>query len=61
MANHNSSLLELLCKAGADHDLDFLREAVETLAQSLIELEASQVMGAEPYARRAERTNYRHG
>ena len=61
MANHNIALLELLRKAGVENDIDFLREAVETLAQSLIELEASQAIGAEPYERRTERATYRNG
>ena len=42
MATNNIPLLELLHKAGADKDMDFLREAVQVLSQAIIELEASE-------------------
>jgi transposase-like protein len=41
------SLLDLLRKAGMDGDVDFLRESVEVLAQAVIELEASERVGAD--------------
>ena len=55
------SLLELLRKAGVDGDVDFLRESVEVLAQAVVELEATQKIGAEKYERTPERTTYRNG
>jgi len=55
------SLLDLLRKAGMDGDMDFLRESVEVLAQAVIELEASERIGAEKHERTPERTTHRYG
>lgn len=46
------------------HDLlegDFLREAVQLLMQQLIELEASEQIGAGRYERSPDRVNHRNG
>lgn len=53
------SLLDLLRKAGMDGDVDFLRESVEVLAQAVIELEASERIGAEKHERTTHRNGYR--
>src|SRR5438552_13185414 len=55
------ALLELLCKAELDEDVDFLREGVRVMAQQLMELEVAQHVGAEKYERAAtgERNGYR--
>ena len=41
------ALLELLRKAGADGDVDLLREGVRVLLQGLMEAEVSERVGAE--------------
>lgn len=61
VAINRVSLLELLRKAGVDGDVDFLREGVEALAQAVIELEASERVGAERHERTSERSTYRNG
>ena len=53
------ALGELLDKTGAN--LDFLREAVQLLAQELMELEVSRKIGAQRHERTAERVTYRNG
>ena len=55
------ALLDLLRNADPEHRIDFFREAVERLAQSIIEAELTQVIGAERYQRCADRTNLRNG
>lgn len=55
------ALLELLRKHGLDDDSDFLREGVRVLAQSLMELEVSQHVGAERHERTEERSGQRNG
>lgn len=55
------ALLDLLRKADPEQRLTFFREAVERLAQSIIEAEVSQVVGAAPYERTSDRTNIRNG
>ena len=54
------ALTELLRKAEVG-DEDFLKEGVRVLAQALMELELTQRLGAERYARTAERTGQRNG
>jgi putative transposase len=54
------ALLDLLRKTDPDHRVDFFREAVERLAQAIIEAELTQVIGAERYQRTAERKNLRN-
>lgn len=53
------ALGELLDKTGAN--LDFFREAVQLLAQELMELEVSRKIGAQRHERTAERVTYRNG
>lgn len=53
------ALEELLDKTGAD--VDFLREAVQLLAQALMELEVSRKIGAERHERTSERVTQRNG
>jgi len=54
-ANKNVSLLEALRQMGVDRDADFLRDGARLLAQSLIELEATEMIGADRYERTPER------
>lgn len=61
MAKGRMTLLELLRKAGVDKDIDFLREGVKTLAESIMELEVREKIGAGLYERNGERTTYRNG
>ena len=61
MAKDRMTLLELLRKAGVEKDLDFLREGVKTLAESIMELEVNEKTGAELYERKPERACYRNG
>lgn len=61
MAKDRMTLLELLRKAGVDKDIDFLREGVKTLAESIMELEVREKIGAGLYERNGERTTYRNG
>jgi putative transposase len=54
------ALTELLCKADAG-DAEFLKEGVRVLAQTLMELEVAQHVGAERYERALTRTGQRNG
>jgi putative transposase len=49
------ALMELLRKAAADPDVDFLREALRVVTQELMEAEVEAHLGAERYERTAER------
>lgn len=60
-AKRTVSLLDLLRQAGMDQDIDFLREGAQLLAQRLVELEATERIGAERHERTAERSTYRNG
>ena len=55
------ALAELVRKAEAEGDVDFLREGVRVLSQALLEVEVAQHLGAERYERTAERRGERHG
>src|SRR5690606_9330320 len=55
------ALLDVLRKAGMAGDVDFLRASLQALAQALIDLEASERIGARPYERTAKRQVYRNG
>ena len=55
------AVLELLRKADATDRADFVRTAVERLAQQVIEAEAEQHVGAGRYERTEERRNSRNG
>src|SRR5215208_4983414 len=55
------ALMELVRKAEAQGDVDFLREGVRVLSQALMEVEVSQHLGAGRHERTGERTGYRNG
>jgi putative transposase len=61
MAADRIALLEQLGKSAASGDVDFLRSAVKTMAESLMELEVAAKLGADPHERTSERTGYRNG
>ena len=50
MAEDRMALLEMLRKATADGDVDFLREGVRVLAQAVMEAEVSELTGRRPRA-----------
>lgn len=54
-------MTELLDALRAGGDLDFMREAMQLVLQALIDLEATQVIGAGRYERTDERTTHRNG
>ena len=55
------ALAELVRKAEADGDVDFLKEGVRVLSQALMEVEVAQHIGAERYERTGERNGQRNG
>jgi putative transposase len=55
------ALAELVRKAEAEGDVDFLREGVRVLSQALMEVEVAQHLGAERYERTGERRGERNG
>ncbi len=55
------TLLNHLRKLGVEEDVDFLREAIQVLMQTLIELEVSEHIGAGLYERNEGRTTQRNG
>src|SRR5260370_10927389 len=61
MALDQSALTDLLDALRSGGDLDFLREAMQLVLQSLIELEATEVIGAARYERSEERSTHRNG
>jgi putative transposase len=61
MTTRTIALTEHLSKLGLTLDGDFLRQALELLAQELIELEAAHKIGADKYERTAARTTQRNG
>jgi transposase-like protein len=61
MALSQSALNELLEAVRAGDGEDVLRDAMALVLQELIELEASQAIGAGRYERREERTTHRNG
>ncbi|MGH2465995.1 MAG: IS256 family transposase [Candidatus Limnocylindrales bacterium] len=61
MALPQSALSELLEAIRAGGDTDVLRDAMRLVLQELIELEASQAIGAGRYERTDERTTHRNG
>ena len=54
MANPRMSLLQLLDKAEAGADPEFLRDGLRLLAQELMETEVTQLVGAQPGALHAQ-------
>jgi putative transposase len=61
MALDQSALTDLLDALRSGGDLDFLREAMQLVLQALIDLEATQVIGAERYERSGTRSTHRNG
>ena len=61
MTDITMALMELLRKHELDIDGDFLREGVQIMMQMLIELEASEQIGAGRYERNSERVTQRNG
>ncbi len=64
MADASMTLLETLRKAGADGDVDLLREGVRVLAEAIMEAEVSELTGAakgqrDPQRRLTHRNGYR--
>lgn len=61
MALDQSALSDLLDALRSGGDMDFMREAMQLVLQELIELEASQVIGAARYERTDGRSTHRNG
>jgi putative transposase len=61
MALDKSALSELLDALRAGGDLDVIREGLALVLQALIEVEATQRIGARPYERTEQRTAHRNG
>ena len=61
MALDQSALTDLLDALRSGGDLDFIREAMQLVLQALIDLEATQVIGAAHYERNESRTTHRNG
>lgn len=61
MATDRIALLAEVGKAAAGGDVDFLRSAVKTMAEALMELEVAARLGADPHERTPERLGYRNG
>jgi transposase-like protein len=55
------ALAELVRKAEANGDVDFLKEGVRVLSQALMEVEVAQHIGAECYERSGDRSGQRNG
>lgn len=61
MALDQSALTELLDALRSGGDLDFMREAMRLVLQALIDLEATEKIGADRYERADTRTTHRNG
>ena len=61
MALSKSALSELLDALRAGGDLDVIREGLALVLQALIDAEATQHIGAQPYERSEQRTTHRNG
>jgi hypothetical protein len=61
MATDRMALLEQLGKAAAGGDVDFLRQAVKTMAEALMELDVAAMLRADPHERTPDRVGYRNG
>ena len=61
MALDKDALSELLDALRSGGDIDVVRAGMQLIAQALIELEATQAIGAGPYERSAERITHRNG
>ena len=61
MALDQSALTELLDALRSGGDMDFMREAMQLVLQALIDLEATERIGAGRYERSDNRTTHRNG
>ena len=61
MALDQSALTDLLDALRSGGDLDFMREAMQLVLQALIDLEATEKIGAARYERSDARTTHRNG
>jgi putative transposase len=61
VALSQSDVSDLLDAIRAGGDLDVVRRSVELVLQALIDVEATEAIGAEPHERTATRTNQRNG
>jgi len=61
MALDKDALSELLDALRAGGDIDLIRSGMQLVLQALIELEATQAIGAAPYQRSPERSTHRNG
>ena len=61
MANPRMTLLDLLNKAEQGADAEFLRDGLKLLAQELMDVEVTQLIGASPHERSETRLTYRNG
>ena len=61
MTDPTIALKQYLSNIGLEGDVDFLREAVRTLSQMLMELEVMQETGAGKHERTPERKKHRNG
>ena len=61
MALDKSAIADLLDALRAGGDLDVIREGLALVLQALIEAEAAQHIGAQPYERTETRTTHRNG
>jgi putative transposase len=61
MATDRMALLAEVTKAASGGDVDFLRSAVKTMAEALMELEVAAKLGADRHERTPDRAGYRNG
>ena len=61
MADIRMTVLEALRNALRDADMDFLRQTVKVIAETLMDLEVTERIGAERYERTETRVNARNG
>jgi putative transposase len=61
MATDRMALLAEVTKAASGGDVDFLRSAVKTMAEALMELEVAAKLGADRHERTPYRAGYRNG
>jgi len=61
VATDRMALLEHVGKAAQSGDVDFLRQAVKTMAEALMELEVAAKLGAGTHERTPDRLGYRNG
>ena len=61
MALDKSAIADLLDALRAGGDLDIIREGLAVVLQALIDVEVTEVIGADRYQRSASRTTHRNG